>query len=387
MAVRPLPSALAAVLAAAACGGTQGGTTSGSTRCDGVEILVAGSDYSSSVVCGAPVCAMGSGTSGADLGGDPQLTEGGGRAFFLARGLDFVFELDPTCGTPKSRFDVKSVAKAAGAVAANPHDAAAAPDGSVWVVLYDVPRIAIVRSGVVESTIDLSSYDDDGNPQAESIRIVEVGGVPKAFVALERLDDQRSLASTRPSSMLRVDVATRTVEAVLPLAGRNPFNPMREADGAFYLAEPGNFDAADEPAAGIERFEAATSTTRILVAEHALGGSVAEVSVSGGCGAAIVAGPVKDVNPTTLVTFDATTGEVTSGAPATPPSALGPTAGYDLQGLAWRGTTLYVGDRRAQGYGYPVHVFERGEHCTLVPMSRTLAIPLPPVSLRAARTP
>jgi hypothetical protein len=107
---------------------------------------------------------------------------------------------------------------------------------------------------------------------------------------------------------------------------------------------------------------------------------VADVAVSGGCGAAIVAGPEKNVNPTRVVLFDATTGAVLG-------TVLGPTAGYDLQGLAWRGGALYVGDRRRGAGGYPVHVFERdGVACSLHPSPRALAVAdLPPVALRALR--
>src|SRR5207302_5909158 len=100
-----------------------------------------------------------------------------------------------------------------------------------------------------------------------------------------------------------------------------------------------------------ERFDTETGVPTLLVKEKDLGGSVAEVAVTRGCGAAIVAGPQKDVNPTTLVSFDPVTGHVTSRA------VIGPTPGYDLQGLAWRDGTLYVGDRRADSGGYRVHVF------------------------------
>jgi hypothetical protein len=348
-----------------------------------VELIVAASDYSSSVVCGAPRCETGPRTSGVDLGKDPALTAGGGRAFFLARDNDLIFELDPTCGTPTARY---SVHEDGARGTANPHDVAVAPDGSLFVVLYNVPRIAILtKDGKPDGNIDLSSsiYDGDGNPQADAIRIVPVGGVAKAFVTLERLDDRDRLRSKQPSTMLRIDVATRAIEASIELAGRNPFNPMAELGGALFLAEPGNFDADDDALAGIERFDTATSTTRLLVSEKDLGGSVSEIAVTDGCGAAIVAGPQQDVNPTSLVTFDPVTGRVLSTARA---PVLGPTAGYDLQGLAWRGGSLFVGDRRSAGSGYRVHVFEREPGtCTLHENAQTIDLPQRPVAIRAAR--
>jgi hypothetical protein len=355
----------------AACGGT---ASSGEGGAPSAALLVAASDYSSSVVCGA-TCA-----SGVDLGKDPQLAASSGRVFFLARDNDLIFELDPATGAPIAR---TSVHDAGGHGASNPHDVAAAPDGSLFVTLYNVPRIVILQNGVQSGAIDLSSYDGDQNPQADAIRIVTIGGVPKAFVALERLDDRDRLQSKQASQMLRIDVATRAVEAAIDLAGRNPFNTMAEHDGALFLAEPGNFDADDDAFAGIERFETSTSTTRLLVAERELGGSVSEVVVADGCGVAIVAGPQPNVNPTSLVTFDPVTGRVLTTAHA---PVLGPTPGYHLQGLAWRDGSLYVGDRRRSPDGYPVHVLDRkpGE-CAFVETAPPILVPQPPVALRAAK--
>lgn len=378
------------VVTTLSCGSTSSTATS---SCANVELLVAASDYSSSVVCGAPGCVQGAATTGIDLGRDPMLASTNGRAFFLARDEDLFFELDPHCGKPlaKSKFSVKLDVLDSGTSklgSANPHDVAAAPDGTLVVTLFNVPRLAFIEDGTI-SSLDLSSYDPDGNPQAESVRIVTVGGSPKAFVTLELLDDNGKngeyLASRQPAKMLRVDVATHAVEAVIGLAGRNPFNPMTELDGELFMAEPGTFDRADDDLAGIERFDTATSTTALLVREHDLGGSVSEVAVTDGCGAAIVAGPEHDVNPTSVVIFDPRTGTILAGLPA---PLLGPTPGYDLQGLAWRGHDLYVGDRRRGANGYPVHIFELarpGTDCTLVDTGRTIDLPAPPVALRTAK--
>jgi hypothetical protein len=83
------------------------------------------------------------------------------------------------------------------------------------------------------------------------------------------------------------------------------------------------------------------------------------------------------------VTFDPDSGAVL--APASR-ALLGPTPGYDLQGLAWRGNLLYVGDRRAGEKGFRVHVFERDPGtCNLHPVDRMLDLPQRPVALRAAQ--
>ncbi|CAN5917680.1 hypothetical protein BH11MYX4_BH11MYX4_13500 [soil metagenome] len=349
--------------------------------CAATEIIAAASDYSSSVVCGAPPCEIGPRTAGVALGRDPSLAASNGRVFFLARSTDLIFELDPACGLPTKQISVHQddVEKLV-----NAHDVAAAPDGSLFVVLYNVPRIVVFKDGEQDGPpIDLSSYDDDKNPQADAIRIVDVAGVPKAFVTLERLDDtQPGLRSRQPSQMLRIDVATRQVEATIELAGRNPFNPMAELNGSLFLAEPGNFDSDDDPQAGIERFDTAASTTRLLVTEKDLGGSVSEVAVTEGCGVAIVAGKETAVNPTSLVTFDPATGRVLSRASA----PILATPGYDLQGLAWRNDTLYVGDRRKAAVGFQVHAFERTQGtCILHETGRGVTLPQRPVAIRAAR--
>ncbi|MDB4940478.1 MAG: hypothetical protein JWP97_12 [Labilithrix sp.] len=350
--------------------------------CPGTELVVAAGDYRSSLVCGAPPCAGDQLAAGAALGGDVQLAASKGRIFLMARESERLFELDPACGTPIAQMSVKQP----GPKQSNAHDVAVAKDGSLFVALYGVPRIIHLVDGreVEADAIDLArGYDDDGNPQAESIRIVEVGGAEKAFVTLERLDDASHLASRQSSLMLRIDVATRKVEARVELEGRNPFNPMVEHAGGLYLSEAGNFDDATDARAGIERFDVATSTTKLLVAEKDLGGSVSELAVTDGCGAAIVAGPQTGKNPTSLVTFDPVTGDVLTTAAA---PVFGPTDGYDLSGLAWRGDLLYLGDRRRAGNGYPVRVFARDPGtCKLHDTGRSISLPLQSVTFRPAR--
>lgn len=372
------------VLGMAACA-SRPDAPSPATGCEGAEIVVAASDISSALICGAPRCEAGPRTTGTDLGRDPALSSSNGRTFFLARENAVIFEVDPSCGVPVARHFLYDAMHEG---SSNPHDVAVAPDGSLFVALYDQARIAILKDGKASGSVDLSTFDPDGNPQAESIRIVQVDGKPKAFVALERLDDNSApmrFASKLPSFMLRIDVATQAVEQTIELAGRNPFNPMVEYESALFLAEPRDFDSASESLAGIERFDTATSTTRLLVGEAAFGGSVVEVAVTNGCGVALAAGPAHGVNPTSLVTFDPTTGAALT---TTSQPVYGPTEGFDLRGLAWKGQSLFVGDRRRGPSGYPIHVFERSaDSCVLhANPTRDLVVPLPPVALRPAAT-
>jgi len=345
--------------------------------CAPSDALWVASDYSSSGVGSLSLDGSVRSTVGrVDLGADPALAVSRGRAFYVARDEDIVFEIDPACGTPKSRLDVH-VATHTGS--SDPYDVGVAQDGSLWVPLFDVPAILVLApDGAVTQTIDLSAYDSDGNPDAMGIAIVDTPAGEKAFVPLDRLTGP-DLTSEQPSWMLRVDVATRTVETHVALGGRNPFGMV--VDGAvLWLAEPGNFDDATEPLAGVERFDTSTSTTALVARETDLGGSVSEVGVSGGCGVAIVA-DATTANATSLVTFDSQ-----SGAPILPASQSPlATAGFALEGLDWIAGALVVGDRRRAPAGYPVHVFEASPACALTERTDDVFLPLPPVSVRVVR--
>jgi hypothetical protein len=333
------------------------------------------SDYVLSSATGA-FAASGaiSSTTGVDLGSDLVLATSRGRAFALARDQDLVFPLDPRCGALGARFSVHDASHTG---SSDPQDVAAASDGSLWIPLYDVPTLLVLdpTGATVTDRIDLSPYDGDGNPQASAIAIADTPSGEKAFVALQRLTGA-GLRSDQPSWMLRVDVKTRKVETHVALAGRNPFG-MRAEGAALWLSEPGNFDTSGEPLAGVERFDTVTSTSALLAREADLGGSVAEVAVNGSCGVAIVAAPTQ-VNATSLVTFDATTGAVVTPVASSPLA----TDGFDLQGLDWVGGALLAGDRRRLSAGYPVHAFDVAD-CVLherAPVA--LYLPLPPVALR-----
>jgi hypothetical protein len=362
-----------------ACGST-GTPPPAPGACGGSDALVALSDYSSSEV-GA--VSLDGGTSPmkayADLGKDPALAVSRGRAFYVARLEGSIFELDPVCGTAIQRISAND---SAGNIAANPQDVAVAPDGALWVPRYNVGDLAILGGGTT-TRIDLSSYDADGNPQPSAIRIVDTAAGTKAFVALERLDDHDQLLSKQPSQMLRIDVGTRAVEAVVTLAGRNPFNTIVQDGQSLFLAMPGNFADAAEADAGVERFDVTTSTTRLLVKETDLGASVAEVTVHGRCGIAILADATPTINRTSLATFDAETGAVLAK------NVIGPSETFDLglRGLAWTfgGRVLLVGDRARQKDGYPIHAFEPDDACTLHALPDKIYVGQKPVSVRSVR--
>jgi len=363
---------------ALACGGGAASHAAASS-CPASDALWAASDYSSSAAGALALAGTVTSTTGrVDLGADPALSVSRNRAFYVARDEDLVFELDPDCGSPTTRWNIHQASQAG---TSDPQDVAVASDGSLWVPLYDVPSLVVLsQEGDVARTIDLSAYDGDGNPNASAIAIVDTPAGEKAFVTLERLDDQDGYKSEQPSWMLRVDVASGSVETNVVLAGRNPFGMDREGD-VLWLAEPGNFDDAAEPLAGVERFDTSTSTTALVAHESDLGGSVAEVSVSGGCGAAVVADATTNVNATSLVTFDPQAGTAITPAASSPLA----TDGFDLEGLASVGGALLVGDRRRASAGYPVHVLDAAPPCSLTERPDAIFLPLPPVGVRVVQ--
>ncbi len=386
MRCRDIVGAALSVVGLLSCGSTESaapGTCAPSAArgtCAPLDAIAATSDYASSQLGAFALDGGASFASGIDLGADPALASSRGRAFYLARDLGDVIEVDPRCGRPLSKFSANDPSFAG---SSNPQDVAVAPDGALWIPLYNVPEILLLTpSCTVSRKIDLSTFDPDGNPQANAITIVDGVGSPpssKAFVALERLDDHDQLKSKQPSLMIEIDVASGAVQAQVELAGRNPFGLMQEIGGILYLAEPGNFDSITEQQAGIERFDTSTLTTQLLVPETALGGSVAEVAVTAGCGVAIVA-DASSVNATSLVSFDPDSGSVSRSAT----NPLLPTQGYFLQGLAWLGDVLLVGEGDPK---YPkaakVHVFDRTGTCELTERPGYVSMPLKPIALRS----
>jgi hypothetical protein len=372
-----LPVGCAALVA---CASATPASTSSS--CPGSNALWVASDYTSSSVGALSVTGSLWATTGRiNLGADPGLAISNGHAFFVARDQDAIFALDPKCGAPMQEWNVHQADHAG---SSDPQDVGVASDGSMWIPLYDVPTLLVLSpTGAVLHAIDLSSYDTDGNPQAMGVAILMTPAGEKAFVPLQRLNDQDNLASEQPSWMLRIDVPSAKVEATIVLAGRNPFGLTEQPDaGVIWLADPGNFDASSEPQAGIERFDTATSTTALVADEASLGGSVTEVAVQGACGAAIVADATL-VNATSLVTFDPSSGVPIAPANQSPLSTAGAGGGFFLEGTAWLDGELFVGDRRRAANGYPLHGLLASAACALTLQPDVVFLPQPPVAVRA----
>lgn len=287
--------------------------------------------------------------TGSVLGKDPQLATSAGRHFLIDRspGVDLFYELD-SCGHGVSQTSTRGFDETDWT---DPQDVAVAPDGVFWVARLLSPKIFVERP--VQTFVDLSSLDADGNPDASSIRIVG----NHAFVALERLTND---VSQQPSQIAVLDATSLALVQTITLKGRNPFGLMVEFAGKLWLADVGSPFDATEPDAGIEVVDTTTLASTLLISEATLGASVFQVAVNATCGAAIVGDP-SVANKTSLVSFSLDGSNLAT--------ALGPTTGFDLRGLAWLPSgQLLVGDQRSKVGGFPVHVFTAAAPtCALTP--------------------
>jgi hypothetical protein len=369
-------------------------TPAAPSSCSGsFDALVAMSDYVSSEVGRVSLSGASDAVGGADLGMDPSLASSAGRYFWVARDLEQIIELNPTCLSAMKTFEASDPGEGP---PTNPYDVAVAPDESLWVARFGVPTLLVLNpDGSRKQTIDLSSLDPvDGNPNMNSVRILDpvTGGAgtmatAKAFVSLEILDS--GLQSNRPSKLARIDLQSGRVEDVLTLAGRNPLSLMVQLGNRLYLADAGNWCVMGEcPAAqkdaGIEVVDTASFTSRLLVDGVNLGGHATELAVTADCGAVIVAGAYP-TTPTSLVRFDPETGALGTASERT---VIPTTTSFTLAGLAWvDGETLLVGDRGSAGGASTVRVFDAdvGSGCTLKERPHPLSVPLPPVGFASLR--
>jgi len=163
-----------------------------------------------------------------------------------------------------------------------------------------------------------------------------------------------------------------------PQISKQPARVARDwvRDGVIYevyprqFSAPGNFNDATESAAGVETIDPITMDHTIVMAETAVGGSVAEVAANVSCGAAIVA-DASTQNATSLVSFAVDGSHLSAAVLSTP--------GFSLRGLLWTNETpprLLVGDATNSGGTFYVHVFSAdAQTCALTKAGPDMAMP------------
>ncbi len=374
---------IGAVLALFAC--TEPSSSEASATCArSYDLLVATGDRTSSALVAIDTkSGMQAIRTGVDLGEDPVLAWSAGRAFWIARDDGIGFELDASCGAPVRRFVLGDQPDPK---LHNPQDLAVDRAGNFWVPRFNDGSLLVLSPDGHRERLSLAAYDaKDGNPEPSAVTVMMTPRGERAFVTLERLDFSTvpvpRFTSTRPSSLLEIDTLSRRMVAEHPLVARNPYGPSLVQDGVLVMASPGSFDHVDEPDAGVETFDPISQESKLVVSERDLGGSVVEARVTGSCVVAIVAGAARDVNPTSLVSWNRERGASVHPAHTSPLR----TPGFDLRALFVRGSRLYVGERRAGPDGkFLLHAFEMRPDCTLdATPERDLPLPQRPWSMHA----
>jgi hypothetical protein len=279
---------------------------------------------------------------------DPVLATSALRNFVISRKGEAIYEIDH-CGSANSNQFSALAPGETGDV--DPQDVAVAKNGNLWITRLLVPSLLV--TGAPLTTIDMSAFDSDGNPDMKSVDIIG----DQAFVTLERLNPYPE--SHQASQIAVLDTNTTKLVKTITLAGHNPTMTVVK-NGLLWLAEPGNYSDAGESAAGVEAIDPSSMTTSIMIPETTFGASVSEIAVSSNCGAAITADATPTVNATSLVTF------ALDGSKVSPPALSTP--GFSLRGLLWTNEApprLLVGDATNSGGTFYVHVFSADAACVL----------------------
>lgn len=343
MPIRRAPLYVAALLFASACGPAESDAPRcGDLRLERPVIVLEGDERSASALGRIDQGGCVEEVADVVFGVDSSLSEARGRRFVCNRTSGECFEIEP------GRLALRGAYVASRSVddpSANPHDLTIDGEGGVWIARYDRPSLAVLAAdGSYSGEVSLASFDSDGTPEAEAIHSFD----HNVYVALERLDEYR--APKERGMIAVVDAKSREVSGSFELIGQNPFGrmvPMQSdpTGGTVAIATPGSFSDAGCASCGAELVDLAARTSRQILREQELGGSVSQVLVASETeGYAIVAGPEEAVNPTWVVRFDPSTAEVTAILADTrdrPETERG----YFHWGLALNGDMLLVGDR------------------------------------------
>lgn len=220
--------------------------------------------------------------------------------FIVARyGADAIDVIDPHAGwTVSSEYSVGA--------GSNPQDIAVASPERAFVSRLDHPELLIVRptDGTEIGTIDMSSMDTDGNPDAAWI----LHRQGRIYVVLQKLDD--NYMPTGPSSVAVIDAATGEIEEEIILSGANSYGKLRynHVLDKIVIAQAGAFGELD---GGIEYLDPHDLTlSGFVITEQEIGGDLADVViVSETNGYAVIGVPVESGVATHLVSFNPSTGK------------------------------------------------------------------------------
>ena len=177
----------------------------------------------------------------------------------------------------------------------NPQDAEVVNGNTLYVSLYNQPKIKIFTKSGNQSEIDLSSLAEDSNKKCKADKDCSASkkcdtqtgyckkdGLPelgemfalgdKLYVAVQGLD-RNNYYSPVKSYLAVIDTKTNSLSAKLSLFGKNPTGIFPDAFGNFLLVETGSYMSDKD--GGVEKFDSKTQTLsgNFLIKEQDTGGS------------------------------------------------------------------------------------------------------------------
>lgn len=317
------------------------------------------------------------------LGADPVVRVLDGRVFAINRfgdNGDNVTRLDPRRG-------FRTVFQCSTGKGSNPHDLAAVGRNRAYLTRYEKSALWVVDTSLRSSAscgrfkrgqIDLGRFaDSDGIPEADAI--VVVGG--RAFVTLQRLDENSFFTPTAVSMLAVIDTAADTLVDADPstptidgiaLAGTNPqglaFDPL---SGRVVVWSAADFARAG--GGGIETVDPVSMRTEgFVLSEAALGGKPTSLAIAGGGGQAYVIVSTGAFSPSLrsrLVRVDLADGRVLG--------EVFTTSSFVFPVVANRLGEVWLADQNPQGPGIRIFDAHTGQTKTTHPID----VGLPPVSI------
>src|SRR5215470_4097512 len=265
---------LASLLLLAACSDSSGaGSAPVFATGDTSFCVTLGADYKNNVGSMAAV-ALPSRTVTSDLlhgavSGDPVLRAYGKKLYVINRTAGNITIVDTTNAsdwTIEAQFSTGSTS--------NPQDVAVAGN-KLYVATYSGPGVQVfdLTTKTMTKTIDLSSYDPDGSPNAQSVAVV--GGL--AYVTLDLLDTATPPSPRGLGKVVVIDTSNDTVKTALDLNFSNPYGFFAPAGSTLLVPTLADFSGVD---GCVEQVKTGSSPAVMpcLVDNSAIGGTVSSIA-------------------------------------------------------------------------------------------------------------
>ena len=266
---------LAAAFALAACTTSESENPNGPKFADGdtAYCITLGADYKNNVATMAAVALPSRTVTKALLPGaavsDPVLRAEGGKLYVVNRSANSITVVDTESWTVQEQFSTGA--------GSNPQDVAVT-GSKAYVAAYGTGSIQVwslgTKAQAPAKTIDLSSYDPDGVPNANSMVIA--GG--RAYVTLDLLDTQTFPQPRGNGKIVVIDTQTDDVVTAFDLTYTNPYGFMFPRGDGLVVATQADFGGVD----GCVEQIATGSTPGLspcLVKNGDLGGTVSAIAL------------------------------------------------------------------------------------------------------------